>query len=194
MRSPEPDGPSVLGPSGEAGRAGHEPADTLVGMSAPPQSSLAPATVETPSLVPKLVRYFTGSLVATGCSEVAFVLLYGPLGMGTAWSSVLSWLAGAIPNFWLNRNWAWQRTGRPSLRREVAPYAAVVVVTLLLATLLTHLADRLLHHEGVASSLRVTLVAAVFLGTYVVVFAVRFFLLEQLFTRLHVHESRQQER
>jgi hypothetical protein len=51
-----------------------------------------------------------------------------------------------------------------------------------------------LHHEGVASSLRVTLVAGVFLGTYVAVFAVRFFLLERLFTRLHLHESRQQER
>ena len=167
-------------------------ADTLMGMSAPPRSSVAPpALVETSTLGRKLVRYFTGSLVATACSEAAFVLLYGPLAMGTAWASVLSWLAGAIPNFWLNRNWAWQRTGRPSLRREVAPYAAVVVVTLLLATLLTHLADRLLHQEGVASSLRVTLVAGVFLGTYVVVFAVRFFLLERLFTRLHLHEARQ---
>jgi putative flippase GtrA len=162
-----------------------------MGMSAPPESTVAPAIPATPSLGPKLLRYFTGSLVATGCSEATFVLLYGPVGMGTAWSSVLSWLAGAIPNFWLNRNWAWQRTGRPSLRREVAPYAAVVIVTLLLATLLTHLADRMLHQEGVASSLRVTLVAAVFLGTYVVVFAVRFFLLERLFTRLHLHESRQ---
>lgn len=160
-------------------------------MPGPADSSVARATTGGAGLVPKMLRYATGSVIATVCSEVTFVLLYGLLAVGTTWSSVLSWLAGAIPNFWLNRNWAWQRTGRPSLRREVAPYAAVVVVTLLLATLLTHLADRLLHQEGVASSLRVTLVAGVFLGTYVVVFAVRFFLLERLFTRLHLHESRQ---
>jgi putative flippase GtrA len=163
-------------------------------MSGPPDAPAAPAARRTPGLVPKLLRYFTGSVVATVCSEVAFVVLYGVIGVGTSWSSVLSWLAGAIPNFWLNRNWAWQRTGRPSLRREVVPYAAIVIVTLLLATLLTHLADAWLQHQGVSHSLRVTLVAAVFLGTYVVVFALRFVLLERLFTRLLVHETAEGDR
>src|SRR3954454_25137483 len=114
-------------------------------MPGPADSSVATATSGATRLVPKLLRYFTGSVVATVCSEVVFVVLYGLLDVGTTWASVLSWLAGAIPNFWLNRNWAWQRKVRPSLRREVAPYAAVVIVTLLLATLLTHLADRMLH-------------------------------------------------
>jgi putative flippase GtrA len=158
-------------------------------MPGPPESPVAPAARNTPGLVPKLLRYFTGSVVATLCSEVVFVVLYGLLGVGTTWSSVLSWLAGAVPNFWLNRNWAWQRSGRPSLRREVLPYAVIIGTTLVLATLLTHAADVWLHHQGVSSSVRVTLVAAVFLGTYVVVFALRFVLLERLFTRLHLRES-----
>jgi putative flippase GtrA len=139
--------------------------------------------------VPKLLRYFTGSVVATACSEVVFVLLYGALGVGTAASSVLSWLAGAIPNFWLNRSWAWQRTGRPSLRREILPYLAIILTTLILAVLLTHAADAWLHHRGVSSSVRVTLVAGVFLGTYVVVFALRFVLLDRLFRRLQEREA-----
>ncbi len=161
-------------------------------MTGSPDSSVEPVTGETPEtprLVPKLVRYFTGSVVATVCSEVAFVLLYGLLGVGTTWSSVLSWLAGAVPNFWLNRSWAWQRKGRPSLRREVVPYAAIIVTTLVLATLLTHAADTWLQHEGVSHSTRVTVVAAVFLGTYVVVFGLRFVLLERLFRRLLLHET-----
>ncbi len=158
-------------------------------MPGPPDSSVVPVARRTPRLTPKLLRYFTGSVVATVCSEVVFVVLYGLLGMGTTWSSVLSWLAGAVPNFWLNRNWAWQRTGRPSLRQEVLPYAVIIVTTLVLATVLTHATDVWLHHQGVASSVRVTLVAAVFLGTYVVVFALRFVLLERLFTRLHLRES-----
>jgi putative flippase GtrA len=153
-------------------------------MPRPPGSSVAPATREPHGLVPKLLRYFTGSVVATVCSEVVFVLLYGVLGTGTTWSSVLSWLAGAVPNFWLNRNWAWQRTGRPSLRQEVLPYVTIIAITLVLATLTTSAVDRWLHHQGTAASLRVVLVAAVFLGVYVVVFAVRFFLLERLFARL----------
>ncbi|HEY3528444.1 MAG TPA: GtrA family protein [Nocardioides sp.] len=163
-------------------------------MASPPDSSVAEAAPVTPRLGPKLLRYLTGSVVATVCSEVAFVVLYGLLGVGTTWSSVLSWLAGAVPNFWLNRNWAWQRTGRPSLRREVLPYVAIILTTLVLATLLTHLADNWLHHEAVSSSVRVTLVAAVFLGTYVVVFALRFLLLERLFRWLHLLEAAEDRR
>lgn len=154
----------------------------------PSDSSLDATNPTSGHLVPKLLRYLTGSVVATVCSEVVFVVLYGLLGMGTTWSSVLSWLAGAVPNFWLNRNWAWQRKGRPSLRDEVLPYVAIIVATLVLATVLTHLTDAWLQSQGVASSLRVTIVAAVFLATYVVVFALRFVLLDKMFARLHERE------
>jgi putative flippase GtrA len=158
-------------------------------VSGPLDSSVASATPTTGRLVPKLLRYLTGSVVATVCSEVVFVALYGLLGVGTTWSSVLSWLAGALPNFWLNRNWAWQRKGRPSLRDEVLPYVAIIVATLVLATVLTHLTDVWLQHQGVSPSVRVTIVAAVFLGTYVVVFALRFVMLDRLFARLHAREN-----
>jgi putative flippase GtrA len=152
-------------------------------------TSVASTTTDPAKLVPKLLRYFTGSVVATICSETCFVLLYGLLAMGTTSSSIASWLAGAIPSFWLNRNWAWQRRGRPSLRREVLPYAVIILSTLLLATVATHLADVWLHHAGVSHSVRVMLVAATFLGTYVAVFALRFVLLERLFGRLLAAET-----
>jgi putative flippase GtrA len=172
--------------------AGRGRAATTLGRMPQPLDAPPAATAPAPhALVPKLVRYFTGSVVATVSSEAVFVLLYGVLALGTTWASVLAWLAGAVPNFWLNRNWAWQRTGRPSLGQEVLPYAAIIVSTLILATIATDLADHWLHQHGTASSVRVGLVAAVFLGVYVVVFVVRFFLLERLFSRLpHPQQER----
>lgn len=131
----------------------------------------------------RVLRYLAGSVVATMCSELAFVLLYGVIALGTTGASVLAWLAGAVPNFWLNRSWTWRRTGRPSLRHEVLPYVVIVVTTLVAATAATALADRWLHEHGTTSSLRVALVAAVFLGVYVAVFAVRFVLFGRLFGR-----------
>jgi putative flippase GtrA len=181
---------TIAGEPAEARPPGHEAATTLGRMAGPADSSVAPTSTDPPRLIQKLLRYFTGSVVATVCSEACFVLLYGLLALGTTWSSVVSWLAGAIPNFWLNRNWAWQRSGRPSLRREVVPYAVIILSTLLLAILTTHLADVWLHHADVSHSVRVTLVAATFLGTYVVVFALRFVLLERLFGRLLAAETR----
>lgn len=151
----------------------------------------APARAR-PSLVgllgPKVLRYVGGSVVATVCSELAFVLLYGPLGVGTTWASVLGWLAGAVPNYWLNRTWTWQRTGRPSFRRELLPYLVIIVVTLVLATGVTHGLDVLLRSTGTSASLRVTLVAVAFFGVYVVMFVLRFLLLDRLFARLAVQE------
>lgn len=151
----------------------------------------APTRAE-PSLVsrlgPKMLRYLGGSVVATVCSELAFVLLYGPLGVGTFWASLLGWLAGAVPNYWLNRTWTWQRTGRPSFRRELLPYLVIIGVTLVLATGVTHGLDDVLRGAGTSASLRVTLVAVAFFGVYVVMFVLRFLLLDRLFARLAVHE------
>jgi putative flippase GtrA len=144
----------------------------------------------THSLGSKLMRYFGSSLVATVCSELTFVLLYGPVHVGTTSASLLAWLAGAIPNYWLNRRWAWQRTGRPRFRTEVLPYVTIVLMTLLLATGTTHLLDAWLHHLGTRASLRVALVAIAYLGVYVVMFALRFVLLDRLFERVAQHEAR----
>lgn len=140
--------------------------------------------------VPKALRYAGGSVVATVCSEVAFVLLYGVLHVSTGWSSVVSWLAGALPNYWLNRRWAWQRTDRPSLRREILPYATIILITLLIATAATGAADHAVNGSDLSHQTRVVLVAAVFFGVYVVMFALRFLLLDRLFSRLaHADEA-----
>jgi putative flippase GtrA len=141
-----------------------------------------------PPLGSKLLRYLGSSVVATVCTEVTFVLLYGPFHVGTTSASLLAWLAGAIPNYWLNRRWAWQRTGRPRFRTELLPYLTIVLMTLVLATGTTHLLDDWLQHLGTRASLRVALVAIAYLGVYVVMFALRFVLLDRLFERVAQHE------
>lgn len=131
----------------------------------------------------KIRRYVAGSVLATVCSEAAFLLLYGALEATPAVSSTVGWLAGAIPNYWLNRTWTWRRRGRPSLTGEVLPYVAIVLGTVLLAALATSLVDSALAGAAVSSGLRVTLVGATFLAVYGAVFLLRFFLLDQLFRR-----------
>jgi putative flippase GtrA len=135
------------------------------------------------------LRYLGGSVVAAGCSETVLVVLYGLLHVAPAPASCLAWLAGALPNYWLNRSWAWRRSGRPDLRREVLPYVAIVLVTLALATLLTGAVDRW-SRELTDSTVRVVLVAATFLGVYVAVFVLRFALFDRLFTGLDAPSRR----
>jgi putative flippase GtrA len=158
------------------------------GVTSPPASPPAQRRSRR-GLLGTAMRYLGGSVVATVCSEVAFVVLYGPLHVGPTWSSVVGWLAGALPNYWLNRAWAWRRTGRPSVRHELLPYAAIILFTLVLAILTTKGVDHLMRAHDTASGLRVGTVAVVFLGVYVVVFVARFFLLDRLFLRLRTREA-----
>lgn len=129
----------------------------------------------------RLSTYTAGSVIAAGCSELALVVCYGLLGMAPALSSTIAWLAGAIPNYWLNRSWTWQRRGRPSLRGELAPYVAIILVTLALAALVTRGVDSWLRGQGASGTTRTVLVAVAFLGVYVIMFVVRYLLLDRLF-------------
>lgn len=142
----------------------------------------------------KLWRYAGGSVVATVLSQLTLLLLYGVLDVAAGISSVVAWFAGAIPNYWLNRAWTWQRTGRPDLRGELLPYAAIILGTLLLAVVTTEVLDHLLRESGVAAATRVGLVAAAFGGVYVVMFGVRFYLLDRLFTRAAAQRPEESQR
>jgi putative flippase GtrA len=129
----------------------------------------------------RLSTYTAGSIVAAACSEVVLVTCYGLLGLAPGTSSTIAWVAGAVPNYWLNRTWTWQRRGRPSLRHEVFPYVVIILATLLLAAVVTAGVDAWLRGLDVSGTVRTVAVAVAFLGVYVIMFGVRYLLLDRLF-------------
>ncbi len=132
----------------------------------------------------KVMRYATGSVVAAICSETVFVIMYGGLNTTTTWATIVGWLAGALPNYWLNRTWTWRLRGRPRFVDEVLPYVAIIVVTLVTAVVATDQVDNWLAGHSLSHGVNVVLVAATFLGVYGVMFLLRFFLLDRLFHRI----------
>lgn len=129
----------------------------------------------------KVLRYGAGSVLATVCSQSTFLIVYGPLRASTTVSSVLAWFAGAIPNYWVNRTWTWGRRGRPSFRRELLPYAAIILGTLVLAILATAAMAALLDGTSVSHGLRTVLVSGTYFLVYAVMFVFRFLLFDRLF-------------
>ncbi len=137
----------------------------------------------------KVLRYATGSVVAAICSETAFVIMYGAVGATTTWATVIGWLAGALPNYWLNRSWTWRLRGRPRFVDEVLPYVAIILVTLVTAVVATNQVDRWLAGSSLGHPVKVALVSATFLAVYGVMFLLRFFLLDRLFARVGHHTA-----
>lgn len=129
----------------------------------------------------KVLRFGANSIVAVVCSQLTFLVLYGPLGASTTVSSVVAWFAGAVPNYWLNRSWTWGRRGRPSIRRELVPYAAIVLGTLVLAIVATGAVENALEGTSASHGARTLLVTGTYFTVYAVMFVFRFLLFDRLF-------------
>jgi putative flippase GtrA len=140
-----------------------------------------PAAQASPGLLRRVLRFGASSVVATICSQTTFLLLYGPAHASTTLSSVCAWLAGAVPNYSLNRSWTWGRRGRPSVTRELLPYAVIVFGTLALAIVSTHAAAAALDGSSVSHAVRTVVVTGVYFLVYVVMFVFRFLLFDRLF-------------
>lgn len=125
----------------------------------------------------RITRYTIGSIVAALTSAVTFAILYVG-GLGTTTCSVLAFIAGAVPNWILNRRWAWAIKGRVAFGREVVGYVIVSALTLLASAEATgwtqHKVQSIPSHYGI----RVSLVTASYLAVFAVLFVVRFAIYE----------------
>ncbi len=141
---------------------------------------IARAATRYQELIWRMARCAAVSIVAAVVSEVVFLASYGPLGAGPRLASVLAFLAGAVPNYVLNRRWVWRASGQVRIGRELAPYLAVSLGTGLLAIALTSAADAAVRHSALPPTARALAVGAAYLATYGVMFVVKFALFDRV--------------
>ncbi|MDE3085627.1 MAG: GtrA family protein [Acidobacteriota bacterium] len=95
----------------------------------------------------KLFRYSMVSVVSTVVSFAVLGILFYALQL---WSevpdNVLANVAGILPSYYLNRSWAWGKSGPSHLWREVVPFWAMSFAGIFLAIG----AGSLAHHLGVS--------------------------------------------
>lgn len=125
----------------------------------------------------KVARYAVGSVIALLTSVVVFAVMLDA-GFGTTIDSIAAFVAGAVPNWILNRRWAWERTDRVDVGREVIGYIAISVVSLVASSAGTGAAQhwvRLHVHQG----FRVVLVTAAYVLVQALLFAGKFLIYER---------------
>lgn len=92
----------------------------------------------------KILRYSTVSVISTGVSFTVLFLVYG---VGRVWSEVPSTVfANAVatfPSYWLNRNWAWGKSGRSHLVKEVIPFWVMAAIGIAFSIVGASVAHRL---------------------------------------------------
>lgn len=82
----------------------------------------------------KVVRYTLVSVISVAVSlMVLFVTLYF-LEWSARTANIVAVGVSAIPSYFLNRAWAWGKTGRSHLLKEVVPFWAMAFLGLLVST------------------------------------------------------------
>lgn len=131
-------------------------------------------------LTRRIFGYSAGSVVAAATSEAAFIIVLGPLHGGTTWASAAGFVGGAVPNYILNRRWAWpDRRGRDR-RTEIILYSVVALGTFLASAVATHWVEAGARHLTGDRGWTVVLTALAYLAVSGVFFVLKFVLYERV--------------
>jgi putative flippase GtrA len=121
----------------------------------------------------KITKYALGSLVALLTSVVVFALLL-MAHVGTTIDSVAAFVAGAIPNWILNRRWAWEQTGKVEVAREVVGYVVVSLLCLVAAAVVTGATQHWVRANHIQHGFHTILVTGSYVFVQVALFVVKF--------------------
>jgi putative flippase GtrA len=115
---------------------------------------------------------------ALATSVVVFALLDWQ-GASTTWCSVLAFIAGAIPNWILNRKWAWQMEGKLHFGREIVGYIGVSLIALAMSSEATGFTQgHIATHFAKGTGLRVIIVTSAYVAVQAVLFVLKFLVYE----------------
>jgi putative flippase GtrA len=96
----------------------------------------------------KLVRYSLVSVVSVAVSQV--VLFVAQFAWSARTSNIVAVCVSAVPSYQLNRAWAWGKTGRSHLMKEIVPFWGMALLGLVLSTWSAGFAES--HAASVTSS------------------------------------------
>lgn len=131
-------------------------------------------------LLRRIAGYSAGSVIATVASEAAFLVTLGWLHGGTTWASAAGFVGGAIPNYILNRRWAWSGERGRDRRTEVFLYLAVALSSFAASAVATHWVEQGARGLTADRGWTVVLTGLAYLGVSGVFFVVKFVLYERL--------------
>lgn len=137
----------------------------------------------------KLFRYSMASVVAVIVSNLFLLLFVGVIDMGEVLASTLATCIAAIPSYEMNRKWAWGKSGKSHLLKEVIPFWGLALLGWAVSTLavwwMGHFAQT--HHFSHAA--KTFAVMAVYFAAFGVLWVGKFVIFNSLMFVQHHHET-----
>lgn len=132
----------------------------------------------------RLWRYAMASVITTIFSLALLGLFYGVFRIASAaWCNLLATAITTIPSYYLNRAWAWGKTGRSHLTREIIPFWTIAIISALISTFFVHFADIGAQHLTHSHGILTLVVEATNFVTYAVLWVSKFVLFNKVLFR-----------
>jgi putative flippase GtrA len=121
-------------------------------------------------------------------SEICLVLFNGVIGLGAVVASSLATAIAAIPNYYMNRKWAWGKHGRSHILKEVVPFWALAFAGWAFSTYSVYLMEHYAKQQQLSHALTTALLAIVYVAAFGVLWIGKFVIFNKL---MFVHRHHQ---
>jgi len=128
----------------------------------------------------KAVRYMLVSVITVAVSQVAFAGFYILFHWTAKWSNVGACVVGGVPSYSLNRSWAWGKTGRSHLLKEILPFWSLAFLGLILSTFTADFAETWAHHTTQDRTLQAAIIMAAIIGAFGALWVVKFIIFNKV--------------
>jgi putative flippase GtrA len=155
--------------------------------------SLSPARLVALTQSPdgrKLIRYSMVSVIAVSVSVVVLAILHGLLNWTAFWSNIGATAVAAVPSYELNRRWAWGKSGKSHLWKEVVPFWVLAFIGLAFSTYWAVAADHLAKSHHVSHLARTVIVEGAVISAFGVLWIAKFIIFNKI---LFVHHPQDLE-
>ncbi len=137
----------------------------------------------------KLFKYSMASVVAVIVSNLLLLLFVGVINMGEVLASTLATSISAVPSYEMNRKWAWGKSGKSHLMKEVLPFWALALLGWGFSTLAVWWMGRVAKHDHFSHGAKTLAVLAVYFGAFGVLWVGKFVIFNSLMFVQHHHEQ-----
>lgn len=138
----------------------------------------------------KLLKYAAVSGISVVVYETFLFIFFGLVHLSVLLATFLAVSLSAIPSYILNRAWAWGKSGRSHLFKEVLPFWGMALLGLVMSLVAADLAKDWADSVTDSHLMRTFIVMLATLGAFGVLWVGKFFVLNRFMFGAHTHNPK----
>jgi len=137
----------------------------------------------------RMFRYTMVSVVAVPVGVVFLLFGLYVLGLSRGWAGIFGAFFGAIPSYYLNRTWAWGKTGKSHLWKEIVPFWVIAIISTLFAGWTVQQAGNFIDDHKLKGLITTAILLGAYLGGFAILWLIKYFIFNTLLFRVQHHDD-----